>query len=182
MTELFVRIPEDRLAVLIGVGGVAKKAIEDRSGAHLEIDTADGSVRITSPPDSDPWGALKARDAVVAIGRGFSPQRALRLLTGENYITVLNMREVTGKRDKNAVRRIRSRLIGEKGKARERLEELSGCSISIYGYHVAIIGSAEELERGTRALTMLLRGSEHATVFGYLAGERQRSVREEIEP
>ncbi len=174
MTDLFVRIPEDRLAVLIGVGGVVRKTIEELSGATLSIDSSDSSIEIHSPPEADPWGAMKARDVVAAIGRGFSPERAFRLFKGENYLNVLNMREVTGKKDKNAVRRIRARLIGERGNARERLEELSGCSISIQGYHVAIIGSAEELERGTRALTMLLRGSEHSTVFGFLSGERRR--------
>lgn len=178
MVEMFLRIPEDRMAVLIGVGGATKKAIEERSGARLEVESGSGEVRVTGPEEGDPWGTLKARDVVLAIGRGFSPERAFRLFKGETYLSVLNMREVTGKRDKMAVRRIRARLIGERGKARERLEELSGCSISIYGYHVAIIGNAEELERGTRALTLLLRGSEHSTVFGYLAGERERSALE----
>ncbi len=174
MTDLFIRIPEERLAVLIGVGGVVRKAIEEMSGASLTVDSSESSVSIHAPPEADPWGPMKARDVVAAIGRGFSPERAFRLFKGENYLNVLNLREVTGKRDKNAVRRIRARLIGEHGKARERLEQLSGCSISVQGYHVAIIGSAEEIERGTRALTMLLRGSEHSTVFGFLAGERRR--------
>lgn len=174
MAEMFVRIPEERVAVLIGIGGATKKTIEEKSGAKLEIEAESGAVTVSAPDEKDPWGVMKARDVVVAVGRGFSPERAFRLFRGETYFAVLNVREVSGKRDKNAVRRIRSRLIGEHGKARERLEELSGCSISVYGYHVALIGSAEELERGTRALTMLLRGSEHSTVFGFLSGERER--------
>ncbi len=173
MTRLFVRIPEERIAVVIGAEGGTRKAIEERSGAKLQVDPDDSSVEITSPETADPWGAMKAHDVVVAIGRGFSPQRAFRLFTGENYLTVLDMKEVSGKRTKEAMRRIRSRLIGTSGRARERLEELSGCFVSIAGYHVALIGSVDELERGTRAMTLLLRGSEHSTVFGFLESARR---------
>lgn len=179
MTRLFLRIPEERIAVLIGEKGITKKAIEQRSGARLDLDTDDASVAITAPETDDPWGALKAHDVVLAIGRGFSPQRAFRLFTGETYITVLDMKDVSGKRTKDAMHRIRARLIGSAGKARERLEELSGCSVSVYGKSVALIGNTEQLERGTRAMMMLLRGSEHSSVFGFLEGARRSSERSE---
>jgi ribosomal RNA assembly protein len=179
MTELFARIPEDRIGVVIGADGVTKKAIEERSGTSLKIDVDDYSVSITSPAKSDPWMAMKARDVVLAIGRGFSPERAFRLFKGETYLTILDMKDVTGKRNKAAMRRIRSRLIGTAGKARARIEQLSGCLVSVYGTHVALIGTAEQLERGTRAMTMLLRGSEHSTVFGFLEGARRRDIPDE---
>jgi ribosomal RNA assembly protein len=177
MTRLFIRIPEERLAVLIGEKGSVKKSIEERANARLDIDVDDSSVTITAPETEDPWGAMKAFDVVLAIGRGFSPQRAFRLFTGESYITVLDLKGVSGKRTKDAMHRIRSRLIGTAGKARTRLEELSGCSVSVYGSHVALIGATDELERGTRAMMMLLRGSEHSTVFGFLEGARKSESR-----
>lgn len=176
MTELHVRIPEERLAVIIGTGGVVKRSIEEKSKAKLEIDREDGSVRITSPGDVDPWGAMKARDVVLAVGRGFSPERAFRLFQGENYLGVISMKEISGKRTKEAMRRLRARLIGEGGSARSRLEELSGCSVSIYGASVALIGTAEQLERGERGVRLLLRGSEHGAVYSYLERARQRDL------
>lgn len=176
MTEAFVRIPEERLAVLIGTKGEVKRAIEERSGARLDIDPEDNAVRVSSPPTADPWGALKARDVVLAIGRGFSPDRAFRLFRGEQYVTVLDMKEISGKRTKDAMRRIRARLIGERGRARERVEDLSGCSVSIYGSSVALIGTAEQLERGVRGIRLLLRGSEHSAVFSYLERARERAM------
>jgi ribosomal RNA assembly protein len=179
MTELFARIPEDRIGVVIGENGGTKRAIEERSGTKLTVDVNDYSVSISSPQDADPWMAMKARDVVLAIGRGFSPERAFRLFKGENYLTILDMKNVTGKRNKAAMRRIRSRIIGTAGKARSRVEELSGCSVSVYGTHVALIGTAEQLEKGTRAMTMLLRGSEHSTVFGFLEGARRREIPDE---
>lgn len=168
MTVLQIRIPEERLPVLIGTKGETKAALEKKAGVALQIDREDQMVVITAPDGSDPWGAMKAKDVVQAIGRGFSPERAFRLLKGEMYLTVLDMKAITGKRDKEALRRIRSRLIGTRGRAREHIEELSGCSISVYGATVTLIGTSDQLERGTRAITMLLRGSEHSSVFGFL--------------
>ena len=182
MTEVFVRIPEERIAVLIGTGGAVKKAIEEKSGAHLDIDRDDNSVLVTAPPDVDPWGALKARDVVLAVGRGFSPERAFRLFRGEMYLEILDMKEISGKRTKEAMRRLRARLIGERGRARERVEELSGCLVSVYGSAVALIGSAEQLDRGVRGVKLLIRGSEHGTVFSYLERARQRALTAPEEP
>ncbi len=182
MTEVFVRIPEERIAVLIGTGGAVKKAIEEKSGAHLDIDRDDNSVRVTAPPDVDPWGALKARDVVLAVGRGFSPERAFRLFRGEMYLEVLDMKQISGKRTKEAMRRLRARLIGERGRARERVEELSGCLVSVYGSAVALIGSAEQLDRGVRGVKLLIRGSEHGSVFSYLERARQRALTAPEEP
>jgi ribosomal RNA assembly protein len=175
MTVTFVRVPEERLAVVIGARGATKRDIERLSGTRLTVLAEDHSVRIQGPDGGDPWGALKAREVVTALGRGFSPPRAFRLFQEERYLMVLDMKEISGKRTKDALRRLRSRLIGHHGRARERLEELSGCLVSVYGTSVALIGSDEELLRGRRAVTMLLRGSEHSAVFHYLERARLES-------
>ncbi|MGI0131863.1 MAG: KH domain-containing protein [Thermoplasmata archaeon] len=168
MPVLFVRIPEDRVGVLIGPKGSTKRSIETETRSAITIDPDEGEIRIAAP-DTDPIAAMKARDITLAIGRGFAPERAQRLLKDDTYLGVINIKEVTGKREKAALWRIRSRLIGEGGRARERIEELSGCSMSVYGGTVALIGQESQLERATRAVEMLLHGSEHSVVFHMLA-------------
>jgi ribosomal RNA assembly protein len=179
MPVLFVRIPEDRVGVLIGTGGQTKTAIESRTSTSLDVDAGEGAVRVSAPDDGDPMGALQARDLVLAIGRGFSPQRAWRLTKENTYLGVIDIKRVTGKREKAAMWRIRSRLIGVGGRARSRMEDLSGCSISVYGNTVALIGDEKQLERATRAVEMLLRGSEHSVVFHMLARQRTDAALEE---
>ena len=76
------------------------------------------------------------------------------------------------------LRTIVAKLIGENGKARERLEELSGCWVSIYGNTVALIGKEPQLVRATKAVELLLHGSEHSTVFHMLARQRSDDARE----
>jgi ribosomal RNA assembly protein len=177
MPVLYARIPEERVAVLIGSGGRTRREIAERTRTEIEIDADEGEVRVTGP-DDDPDGALKAHDIAIAIGRGFSPERAMRLLKDRTYLAVLDIKFTTGRHEKAALRRIRARVIGTRGRARSRIEELSGCSVSVFGSTVALIGDEEQLERGTRAVELLLKGSEHSTVFHLLARMRRDSALE----
>ncbi len=179
MPVLYARIPEDRIGVLIGPGGQTKREIRARTKTEINIDAEEGEVRIAGP-DSDPIRAMKARDVVVAIGRGFSPERAMRLLKDNAYLGVLDIKFTTGKRQKSALRRIRARAIGTHGRARSRIEELSGCSMSVYGSTIALIGDEEQLDRATRAVGLLLKGSEHSSVFHFLARARREAAVEDL--
>ncbi|MCI4330634.1 MAG: KH domain-containing protein [Thermoplasmata archaeon] len=176
MPTLFVRIPEDRIGVVIGPGGRTKRDLERRTGTHIGIDPSDGAVTIEAPDDRDPLGVMIGRDIVLAIGRGFSPERADRLFKPDTYLGVIDIKRVTGRREKAQMWRIRSRLIGSGGKARTRIEDLSGCSMSIYGNTVALIGQEQQLVQATRAVEMLLRGSEHSVVFHMLARLRDNAA------
>jgi len=179
VSVLFARIPDDRVGALIGPGGSTRRQIEEKTKARLEIDTDDGVVGVSNAESDDPLGAMKARDIVLAIGRGFSPQRAMRLLQDDTYLGIIDIKQVTGKQSKSSMWRIRSRLIGTAGRARSRLEELSGCSVSVYGSTVALIGKEPELDRATQAVELLLRGSEHSTVFHLLVRLRNEANRAE---
>lgn len=178
MPTLYVRIPEDRVGVLIGPGGRTRQDIAQRTSTEVHVDAAEGEVRI-SGPDSDPVRVMQARDIVLAIGRGFSPERAKRLLKDDTYLGILDIKATTGKKEKAALRRIRSRVIGTRGEARTRIEQLSGCSVSVYGATVALIGLEDQLDRATRAVELLLRGSEHSTVFHMLARLRRNAAIDE---
>jgi ribosomal RNA assembly protein len=172
MPVMYARVPEERVGVLIGTGGRTRRDIASRTGAEVRIDAKEGEIELAGP-DTDPMAVLKARDIVVAIGRGFSPERAMRLLKENTFLGILDIKFTTGKHQKAALRRIRSRVIGSRGRARSRIEELSGCSMSVYGSTVALIGDEQQLERATRAVELLLRGSEHSTVFHFLARRRR---------
>jgi ribosomal RNA assembly protein len=178
MPVLFARIPEDRVAVLIGPGGRTRRSIAEATRTSVDIDAGEGEVTV-SGPETDPISVLKARDIVLAIGRGFSPERALRLLKEDTYLGIVDIKRTTGHREKTALRRIRSRVIGSAGRARSRIEELSGCWMSVYGSTVALIGQEDQLERATRAVELLLRGSEHSTVFHMLSRLRRDAAVEE---
>ena len=167
-----VRVPQDRVAVLIGVQGKVKEEIEDRSGAVLDIDSDSGEVKIESENIEEPVMALKVADIVNAIGVGFSPERAFRLFHEDVYFASFDIRDYVGK-DANHVRRIRARIIGTKGKTRRIIEDLTGADISIHRNYVGVIGDLLELDVGKTAVDMILNGSEHSSVYRFLEGKRR---------
>lgn len=173
MSSIVVRIPGERIGVLIGKGGETKEQIEGRTGVKLSVDSAEGDVEIDHSHASDPSMAIVVSNIVTAIGRGFSPSKALKLLENDCYLEVLDIRDYVGKKMQH-VERMRARVIGTRGKTRELFEQLTGADISIYGNTVAIIGTAFQLDIARRGMDMLLSGSEHSTVYHYLEGKRSQ--------
>lgn len=167
----YLRIPKERVGVLIGPSGKVRKQLEESTGVRLEIDSEEGEVTVDTTGAEDPALGLAAADVVQAIGRGFSPERALRLLQEGMRLEVFDIRDFVGK-SQEQVRRMRARLIGTKGKTRRIFEELTGVSMSIYGNTVALIGDLLPLDVARRGVEMLLQGSEHAAVYGYLEHRR----------
>jgi ribosomal RNA assembly protein len=134
---------------------------------RLRIDSDTGSVEIVETAKTDPLRALQAEEVVKAIGRGFSPENAYGLFREENYLAVIDLRDYAGHKESRQ-RQIRGRVIGEKGRTRRMIEELTGCKVAIQGSTVAVIGEVEGLDAAKRGIDMLLAGSEHSTVYGFL--------------
>lgn len=168
----FLRLPKERVGVLIGKNGETKMAIENRSGVALDIDSDTGEVSIDTEKIKDPIMTLKVVDIVKAIGRGFSPEHALHLFDENVYIRGFDIRDYAGKSPKH-VRRLRARIIGSKGKTRQIIEELSNTDISVFGNTIYIIGELESLSIAETAVDMLLSGSEHAAVYRFLENKRR---------
>jgi ribosomal RNA assembly protein len=168
---LYARVPAERLGVLIGPDGTTKRRLQEATGTKIDVDSTSGEVTIDEAGATDPVLALKARDIVQAMARGFSEERAFRLLDDDVYIEILDIKDFA--RSKNRVAQVRARLIGTRGKTRRIIEELTGVEVSVWGHTVAMIGGSFEMAIAREALIMLLRGSEHKTVYRFL--ERKRA-------
>ncbi len=166
MTE-HAKIPHARVAVVIGKKGKTKKQIEETTQTRLKI-SSDGEVEITKLKDAlDPLAEWTARDIIKAIGRGFSPERALDLLEEDVVLEVIDLKEFAGRSEKH-VERIRSRLIGTHGKCREHIESFTQTDISIYGKTISIIGRMDGVSVAKEAITKLINGQMHSTVYRFL--------------
>ena len=171
--EGLARIPQDRIAVLIGRKGITRRALEEATNSKLHIDSKSGDVSVVWNEDFDPILRMKFPDVIRAIGRGMNPERALQLLKDDQHLMLFDMREYVGK-NANQQRRIRSRLIGRNGRIRELIEEHSGAEIVIYGSTVVIIGDEEALPLASQAVERLLQGAEHSSVLKHLETERRK--------
>ncbi|MEM1530402.1 MAG: KH domain-containing protein [Candidatus Bathyarchaeia archaeon] len=182
MSQLFVKIPRERIGVLIGTEGSVKDYIERKLPVKLNIDSETGDVTITLRKDADdPSLLFRAKDVVLAIGRGFSPKRAFKLLESEDYmLEIIDLRDILGKSESD-LRRVRGRIIGRDGRTREIIEEMSGALLSIYGHTIAIIGDVEQVSIAREAVNMLINGSEHSTVYKFLQRRRQELKKRRFE-
>ncbi len=168
---MYVKIPKSRIGVLIGKKGEVKKKVESISGVKLIVDSRYGDVTIDDR-DANAYMAMKAKEFVEAVGNGFSPDRAWRIFKEDVYFEEIDIRDFVGKKE-NRIRVLKGRIIGKNGKTRRIIEELSGADISLYGNTIAIIGEYYQLETAKKAIEMLLRGSKHATIYGYLEKRRR---------
>ena len=178
----FVRIPKERVGVLLGPEGKVKQYIEQKLLVSLEVDSEQGDVNIVlSEKASDPSELFRARDVVTAIGRGFAPEHAFRLIRDEGAIfDVISLREIFG-RSESDITRIKGRIIGMEGKTRRIVEELSGADIVVYGYTVGIIGTFEQANIARTAVQMLIDGCQHHSVYKYLAKSRRELKKQKLE-
>ncbi|MEM3852252.1 MAG: KH domain-containing protein [Methanomassiliicoccales archaeon] len=175
----YLRIPHERIGVLLGRGGSLKKKVEEETLVEIRVDSEEGYVEIDGSNSYDPVMELKVASYVSAIGRGFSPERAKKLFFEDVFLEMVHISDYTGGR-KNRIQRMRGRLIGKDGRAREMLERLTDTSISVAGDTVAIIGDAPEIQLAREGIDMLLRGSEHSAVFNFLERKRRELKLKEL--
>jgi ribosomal RNA assembly protein len=175
--EKLLRIPLDRVGVLIGKKGETKTRIEEACAVTLLVDGQSGEVTVRSNSvEADPF---KASNVVEAIARGFSPPRALKLLDTDVVLEIIDLRDYAGKSENN-LERIKGRIIGLNGKSRRVIEELTKCHVSVYGKTVAIIGEPTDMRLAKDAIEKLAAGSQHKSVYNMLQRERTKRKMERI--
>jgi ribosomal RNA assembly protein len=169
----YLKIPKERIGVLIGHDGETKKMIEEMAQIHIEIDSAEGEVTIDEHKVKDPLLALQVEDVVRAIGRGFSPEHAMRLFKEDTDFFIFDVHDYVGKKATH-VRRLKSRIIGRNGKTKHIIESLTGADISIYGHTVSVIADFESIDIAKKAIDMLLSGSKHSNVYRFVEREMKK--------
>lgn len=166
-----VKIPQERIAVLIGSEGATKKQIEEATGCYLDVDEL-GDVSISS---DDGLILYTTQEIVKAIARGFNPKTALLLLKQDYAFEMIDMKDVAGK-SKNTLLRLKGRVIGKGGKSRAEIERLTDCYISVYGKTIGIIGEVSMVAIAREAVAMLVSGSMHKTVYRFLEKKKKEML------
>ena len=169
----YVKVPLSRIGALIGPKGETKKKIENLSGWEIKFDYNEGLIEIISKNTDDPLKNLQLISTAKAIGRGFTPDKAMQLLEMDAYLEIVDIRDYVG-RSKKRLSIIRGRVIGKGGKTRKIIEDMTGADLAIQGHTVSVISDLEGLEAAKVAISMVLAGSEHGAVYKYLESFRRR--------
>ncbi len=160
-----LKVPRDRVKVIIGKDGEIKKKIEELGEVGLDIDIKEAEVQIYQ--NGDPVKADTARTVIQAIGRGFNPSKAMELFEDGMQFILISLRDFA-RPGSNRIREIRSRIIGTGGRTRSIIEDLTGTYVSVYGDTVSIIGDYLSVTYSEEAINMIINGRKHRTVYSFL--------------
>lgn len=173
MYEYKVLIPKERVGALIGDEGKTKRLLEKQTKTSILV--SEEEVTIMS---EDSFSAWIGEQIIKAIARGFNPRDAIKLKNEGYSFEVIDVMNYA--RNQNDKFRLRGRVIGEDGRTREIIEELTNCKISIYGKTISIIGPSEQMINAIKAIEMLLKGAQTATVYRFLEKEAKNRLKKEL--
>lgn len=177
MTQ-YVKIPKERIGVIIGPKGEMKKLLETKTAAQLEIDSESGTIEINC--EEDHLREFRLLETLKAVGRGFSPEKALEILDNDLLmLEVIDLSDVA--HTPKEMLRIKGRLIGKNGRTRELAETLIDVKISVYGKTVSIIGYPDHNTIVRNAIQMLIDGAPHGVVYKFLEKKRQELIRSQLD-
>jgi ribosomal RNA assembly protein len=164
-----VRIPEDRVGAVIGEGGETKEEIQDLTECEITIE--DNVVRI----EGDPLPEMTCQKVIKAIGRGFNPDKALKI--AEKDVTFY-MIDISRKVDnKSRQKELKGRVIGRDGETRRHIEKEANIDLSVYGTTIGFVGKMSNIEIAQEAINMLLNGASHSTAYTYLEKNQDKIKR-----
>ena len=163
-----IKIPLDRVAVLIGKKGFVKNKIQKNTKTKLIINSKEGNVIIKG---EDSFLAYNTQLIIKAIGRGFNPNIALLLKKEDYCLEIVDITDFAG-RSKKKMHRMKARLIGTQGKVWKTLERLTNCNLSIYGKTVSIIGHIDMALVAKKAVEDIIKGAPHGNIYKFLQEKR----------
>lgn len=179
-----MKIPEERIPVLIGQSGEIKKEIENLTGTKISVDSKTGDVDINqnvgyNDENYNPLNIFLAEKIINAIGRGFNPKKALLLLKPEKNFEIIKLDELVGRSQKR-LKRMKGRIIGRNGEMRNKIERFSGALMSVFGKTVSFIGDFWEVKTARKAISMILGGAPLNVVLNFLEKKFRERKKEEF--
>ena len=180
VSQQFIKVPGERIGVLIGRKGAVIEKIKQECRVNVDVESESGNVIVGYDSSSLIEGnPFKALEIISAIARGFSPERAFKLLHEDVVFQLLDIRDYVGN-SQSSMNRLKGRIIGERGKSRRTIEELSGADVSVYGHTVGVIGIFEAIKVAVEAIVLLSKGSSHRSVYAMLQNYRRKLKQEKM--
>ncbi len=165
-----VYIPKERLKRL----GESKtiERICKTCNCRLFIENGE-AVRI----EGSAYDEFVARNVVHAFGRGFDIDIACRLANSDYYFSAIDLEQIFG--NEKRIKQVKARIIGEEGRTKRYIEQVSSTRISVYGNTVGFIGKVENIREAEVAVNTLIDGGTHRLAYKKMETEHRRNVKGE---
>ncbi len=145
--------------------------------AKIRLDEANNLVVIERKDEKS--DVLKARDFVLALDNCVEEDVALDVLRKDFMVYLIDLRNIF--QDKEDIKRILGRIIGENGKIKTKIMEITECHITITDSKILLLGSYEDIEYARHAIQIIVDGSPHTRLFKYLEKVRREKHLKQIE-
>jgi len=109
---------------------------------------------------------LKMRDFLISLSHGIDEENAFKIIKYDMILYIINLKNIFDSKDD--IKRILGRIIGENGKIKQKISEITECSIYIDNSNIVLIGSFEDVEYAKQAIQILVDGSPHSRLFKFL--------------
>lgn len=163
-----VQITSERLKALRKQDGQIA-LVERICKCKISIDL-DGLITISG---EDGFGEFVARNILFAYGRGFEMKNAELLEKDDYYFVTIDLGQVFG--SEKRIKQMKARVIGESGKTKTYIENVSGAKISVYGDTISFIGSYLQIEEAKTAVDTILAGGAHKTAYSKMEAAHRKN-------
>ncbi len=153
-----VYIPKERLKKLRQDRELVSR-VEKLCRVKIGIDMENDFVEVRG----EAYEEYTAKNIVYAFGRGFEMELACKLFDMDYYFSSINLDEALSN-DKR-IKQVKARVIGESGRTKTYIEQVSGAKISVYGNTVSFIGRIEEINEAETAVNTLIDGGTHRLAY-----------------
>ncbi|MEM4626553.1 MAG: hypothetical protein QXZ30_00660 [Candidatus Bilamarchaeaceae archaeon] len=169
--EEIIKIPVERVKIIKDKKN--KELLEKKCNIEIEINEENEIALRGEPQD-----IYFSKNVIIAIGRGFDIRDALLLIERDFDLYIYHLKDYF--KNENSIKRVKGRVIGEKGKTKKEIESATESKISIYGNTIAIISKPDTMEYAKTAVEKILNGAMHLSVYRYLADARKKIFEERL--
>ncbi len=128
--------------------------------------------------EGESYDEYNAKNVLQAFARGFELDKAFRLLNEDVFFQMTNLKDLFKNREQ--LQRIKARIIGEKGRAKEYIESTSGADMAVFGGTVSTIGTVDELKVANAGIQVIIDGGMHKTAYIVMDKEKQKIIKSEL--
>ena len=161
-----VYIPQERIRKLRGSRTQVPR-IERLCGCKIKL--LDDCAVI----EGDAFAEYTARNIIYAIGRGFEIDAACLLANDDYYFSSIDIEQSA--RNQKRMKQLKARIIGENGRSKRYIEEVSSAKVSVYGDTVSFIGTIEGINEAETAVSTLVDGGTHRLAYSRMEAAHRKN-------
>lgn len=169
-----ILIPSERARKLREEPQLVKR-ITSLCNCRISIDS-DNTVEL----EGEPYSEFSAKSVLAAFGRGFDVEMAAKLVENDYYFTTIDIGHLFGSRKR--IMQVKARVIGENGRTKRYIEEVSGAKISVYGDTVSFIGTINEITEAEAAVNTLIEGGTHKLAYLRMEAAHRKNKQQKAMP